>query len=203
MDFLSASLTHFRVSAAWDRGFTHSLPETKCLFNKGGLGAGPPPCLQSLDRTYAVQSTPAFSSIGQHSQSQVNPFIWGRCPWAEQADTHSCGLWNFWLHLPGLSCIVLKGKELWGVSKARGRGRLGMAVASSVPGAAADRDSFAVCFSRRCWAPSSASCPGAGGWSACMEGSPTFLSSPGCFRELWGVTFYLGRNMRRNDTRKW
>ena len=60
----------------------------------------------------------------------------------------------------------------------------------------------AVCFSRHCYMLCWGSCPRARDRSACMEGSCMFLSSLGCSQELWGVTFYLGRNMKKNDMKK-
>lgn len=61
---------------------------------------------------------------------------------------------------------------------------------------------FLLSSSLHCWALCSGSCPRVRGWSPCTGKSPMFPSSPGCFLELWGVIFYLGRNMKKSDMRE-
>ena len=58
------------------------------------------------------------------------------------------------------------------------------------------------CFSPHCYMLCWGSCPWAKGRSASTGGSRMSLSSPCCFQELWRVTFYLGRNMTKNDMKK-
>ena len=68
--------------------------------------------------------------------------------------------------------------------------------------AACSRVCAAVCCSHHCWALCWESCPRARGRSTSTGGSHMSHSSPGCFQELWRVTFYLGRNMKKNNMKK-
>ena len=74
--------------------------------------------------------------------------------------------------------------------------------ACSILSAACSCVCIAVCFSHHCYVLCWGSCPRARGRPACMGGSCMFLSSLGCSQELWGVTFYLGRNMKKKDMKK-